>query len=112
MKEADSSVASFKNGLFYIIVECLPLHNNDAESSIDTKAVFDWHRMYYLGMTGVVKYLCNCTSNRCDVPTYLQELVLLWYAIKMADKFGDFDRLTELWNRSFIIGHTTSNCCK
>ena len=69
MKKSDPMVTTFKDGLFYVIVECSPMHNDAANKVIDIKAVLDEHRMYSLGMVGVTtvvtesaRFLSICRS--------------------------------------------------
>ena len=98
---------SFKNGLFYIIVNCdgmMPpsIINYPCGYDEQTKigAVVDWKTFYNIGMSYVNSLFNGC--NPCPDLTGFEHFAVLWNALKMALSTCDWNLVAELWDKFLL----------
>jgi len=116
LSRTEFGINSFKDGLFYVTVECagtLPASVSSlpcgADSMLDTQVVIDWKGFYERGMQYISSMVSGC-ADKCSMPVGFEEFILLWNALETAIAVCDWPLVAKLWKRilrySFAGGST------
>lgn len=90
----DNGVNTFDGGLFYLIVRT----TDGDESYVDIGAVLDWQKVYAIGMMLIANFNMEC-NDRCSIPTYFEQFVLVYHALSIALETCDLTQIGMLWRR-------------
>lgn len=103
----DFGTTSFKNGLFYVIVNCdgtMPAsivnYPCGYDEQTDIGAIIDWKSFYNIGMSYVNSLFGGCDS--CPDLTGFEHFAVLWNALKMAISTCDWNLVSELWDKFLL----------
>lgn len=100
----------FDAGLFFIIVQCdtdgspspalinASMYVCGLDDMTDVGVVLDWQKFYQVGMQHAA-YIAVGNCNSCDIPTGMEQNVLMWFALRYAIDTCDWTRLYDLWNK-------------
>lgn len=105
LSSAGMGVSAFKDGLFYVIVNCdgtLPSNIGNYPCGYDdtTKVavVLDWKTLYERGM-GYLSSLFGDCGNPCGDTGPFEHLAIIWNALRLAIDICNWDLVKELWNK-------------
>lgn len=106
LNETDWGIDTFKDGLFFVIVQCEGVPAPEASSvlpcgfddAVAIAAVPDWESFYAAGMQYISSLFSKCKDN-CEIPAGFEQFVLLWEAFKLAVAVCDWKLASELWER-------------